>query len=94
MSSTSTTTAQVRCPMHAQAEARFSCNGEAVTADFGTFSDTTVSVAPCSSLLAQGWGDQPQWVGRKSYADLMLTRVGAEADTLVRHRDGLVVFTA
>ena len=93
MSSTSTTTAQVRCPMHAQAEARFSCNGEAVTADFGTFSDTTVSVAPCSSLLAQGWGDQPQWVGRKSYASEVLDFV-SEAPAAVRHRDGLVTFTA
>ncbi len=83
----STTTAQVICPMH-----EGSC-GEAVEADFGTFASTTVSVAACSSLLAQGWGDQPQWVGQKSYAMDRLVSA-TPTTTVVRHHDGLVTFTA
>lgn len=81
--SATTATRQVTCPMH-----EGSC-GEAVEANFGTFRTTTVKVAPCSSLLAQGWTG-PQMVLRKSEAD---ARLGLDAPaTTVRHRDGLVTF--
>ncbi len=86
MSRTATrTTAQVVCPMH-----QGSC-GQTVEADFGSFSDTTVSVVACDSLLKQGWTG-PQWVGRKSYALTVLDVISPE--TTVTYRDGLVAFTS
>jgi hypothetical protein len=73
-------TREVTCPMHAG-----SC-GDLVVADFGAFTSTTVEVAPCPSLLAQGWVG-PQLVERKSEADRLLP-----APTVLRHVDGLVLF--
>ena len=77
----STITVQVTCPMHAHEGARFSCNGELVTA---TLKGATAKVAPCSSLVTQGW-DGAQYVGTRTSIDRWLP-----VQTVVRHRDGLV----
>lgn len=79
-------TVQVECPMHAGTDTP--C-GEAVRADFGTFADTTVAVRPCAELIRQGWGSRPQWVGRKSYAGVVLVPVD-EAPAPVRHADSQI----
>lgn len=81
------TTSDVRCPGMCGGR----CGGEAVTADFGTFRATTVRVAPCSYLLAQGWVG-PQQVLRKSEADRLEPAGGRPS--VIRHRDGLVGFSA
>lgn len=72
----------VTCPMHDG-----SC-GEAVEAiGLDVFEATTVEVAPCSALTAQGWTG-PQLVERKTRADRF---VPAPAPA-VRHAEGLVTF--
>lgn len=81
-----TVTAQVTCPMHAGSDGPLSCQDELVTVDFGSFASTQAKVAPCSSLIAQGWVG-PQWVGSKSHADRLLPQ-----QTVLQHRDGLVTF--
>jgi hypothetical protein len=77
------TTTQVTCPMH-----QGMCGETVAATGLTDFSATTVRVAACSSLKAQGWGKAPQLVLRKSQADRL---VPAPAGGL-RHRDGLVVF--
>ncbi len=94
MSSTAThTTVSVVCPMHAEPDSRLSCGGEAVVADYGTFDSTQILVAPCSSLVAQGWpADSPQLALRKSDEARLC---GVEVPpVVVRHVDGLVTFRA
>lgn len=73
------TTTQVACPAdHAPCAGK--CGGEVISA---TWKGSTVTLAPCSFVRAQGWiGD----VAAVLWADQMPAEYG------VRHTDGLVVF--
>jgi hypothetical protein len=73
----------VRCPELVCA----GCGGEAVAA---TYRETTVEVAACTPLQAQGWGEGPAVVLWHSQALELL--VPAATRPAVQHRDGLVVF--
>lgn len=76
-------TSLVRCPQLVCA----GCGGEAVVA---TYRETTVEVAACQPLQAQGWGTGPAVVLWHSQAlDLLTLAASREA---VSHTDGLVVF--
>jgi hypothetical protein len=85
---TAHTTRSIACPMHAGNTGPLSCNDEQVEIDLGTFASTTYSVAPCSSLLAQGWTG-PQEVGYISQAG----RYFPAEPVGYQHRNGLVTFT-
>ena len=76
-----TTTASVKCPELVCA----GCGGETVTA---TYRETTVEVAPCDSLRAQGWHGEVAAVLWHSQALELLQPATPAA---LRHRDGLVV---
>lgn len=78
----STTTHQVRCPEMVCA----GCGGQTVEAVYG---DTTVTVAACAPLLAQGWTG-PALVLWNSQALELLTPASYAGP--VQHTDGLVVF--
>ncbi len=79
-------TITVGCPGMCGPTGSPACGGEEVVADMGTWADTTVSVAPCSHLVAQGW-EGPQVVEFKSRAGY-LEPTGTRQ--VVRHTDGLV----
>lgn len=81
------TTRRISCPMHAGSDSPLSCGGELVEIDLGSFRSTTYKVAPCSSLIAQGWKG-PQEVGRKTDAE----RYFPQTESVWQHRDGLVTF--
>lgn len=80
MAANTTTAFQVTCPMH---EGRCGELVEATT----TFEATTVNVAACQNLLAQGWGNEPQAVLWKSQIDRYVPE-----QSVWQHRDGLVTF--
>ena len=80
---TTTTAASVHCPELVCA----GCGGEAVTARYGA---KTVEVAPCSSLIRQGWQGDVQVALWHNQALQVLTPVAVS--TPVRHVDGLVAF--
>jgi len=82
-----TITTQVTCPMHAQGNGgHLNCGGELVEAKTAN-QNTQWKIAPCSSLIAQGWGKGPQAVVRFTEIDSYLP-----AQTVLRHHDGLVTF--
>lgn len=84
---TRTTTTPVTCPGMCGPQGQSACGGETVQAHgLADFKATTVKVDACSALLAQGWTG-PQQVLRKSQADSLFP-----AQTVLQHRDGLVVF--
>ena len=86
MSKTTTTTQQVICPV-GYSPCAGKCGGEAVTATFGP---KTVKVSACSFLQAQGWTGP----GMVLFHSQATTLVPADAPVILRHRDGLVTFSA
>lgn len=79
------TTTQVTCPMH-----EGTCGETVAASGLTDFHATTVKVAACSTLVAQGWTG-PQLVCTKTQAERL---VPASTTTVVQHRAGLVWFAA
>lgn len=84
-----TVTRSITCPMHDGSTSSLSCHDEQVEIVFDG-SKGQARVAACSSLVAQGWGSEPQWVGRITDADRFFA---TETVVGVRHVAGLVTLT-